>query len=48
MILSPREYSDRVYAEAGGAANALDTNSGTGRWQPSWISLMSRSTADAW
>ena len=33
MILSPRVYSDRVYAEAGGAANALEINLGNGQME---------------
>ena len=31
MVLIPRLYSDRVYAEAGGAANALEINLGSGQ-----------------
>ena len=31
MVLSPRLYSDRVYAEAGGLANALGINLGSGQ-----------------
>jgi protein-S-isoprenylcysteine O-methyltransferase Ste14 len=33
MILSPRLYSDRVYAEAGGAANALEIHLGNGQME---------------
>jgi hypothetical protein len=31
MVLIPRLYSDRVYAEAGGGANVLDTTLGSGQ-----------------